>query len=188
MPLLPCFLEFPNRSSLSLSSYEIRKKAADKLNPDNYCYKGIYKSAEMFFGKSDEWEDKVKIWLDLSKAARAFIIPLCILLLLDVSQEWVGVPNIKAFLNYRILNWFGLWYVALISLLVLLISFVWFRLLHMVILYELINKSNLLTLFVSPIEAKDSNMKMLRIGNVIIPTSELPIYIEAKTKKSHGGS
>lgn len=163
----------------------IRRDAADKLNPDNYLSKGIYKSAEMFISKSEEWKDKyiVKIWLDLSKAARAFVIPLFILLLLDVSQEWIGVPKIKTFLNHHILNWFGLWYIALISLLVLLILYVWFRLLHMVKLYDLIDKSKLHTFFDSRVKVKNSTMKMLRIGSVIIPTSELDVYKKAEARE-----
>jgi hypothetical protein len=154
---------------------EIRQSAARKFDPNKIT--DIYKSAKKIFDGKDEWKDKVKIWLDLSKAARAFIIPLFIVLISDLLYLVSNWPDITTISNYRILNWFIHWPVALIALIIILIVYLWFRILHMIALYDLVVKANVFTFEVAPIDAKNKNMqKMVCVGSVVIPANELPIY------------
>jgi hypothetical protein len=65
--------------------------------------KGLYKTSEMVFEHSKAWESKVELALELSKAARTFVVPLLGLfiwevaggrLLEDVRKTWLGTPSI----------------------------------------------------------------------------------------------
>jgi hypothetical protein len=154
---------------------EVRQSAARKFHSNKIT--GIYGSAKKIFDGRDEWQDKVKIWLDLSKAARAFIIPLFIVLISDLLYVVSGWPDVRAISNYNILNWFIHWPVALIALITIFIVYLWFRILHMIALYDLVAKANVFTFEVAPIDAKNKNMqKMVCVGSVVLPANELPIY------------
>jgi hypothetical protein len=63
-----------------------------------YRTSGLYETAEKLFGKSDDWDRQVTLWLNLSKPTRIFVIPLI------VTLAYNGVCNLT---NWRALNEFS---------------------------------------------------------------------------------
>jgi hypothetical protein len=107
-----------------------------------------------------EWKENIKPWLERSKAARTFLIPLLFLTIYRyrVASDW---PFQKSFLE---LVW--LWQWDAVLFIIAFTAFVWLRLLHMTRLYDLIAKGP------------------ARVGNGIlasypIPGDEVP-YIDVK--------
>jgi len=166
---------------------DTRRRAADKLNSEHKQCEGIYKSAVMLFEKSDEWDKSVKLWLDLSKMARAFIIPALVIFISDVLAESLGIAKMTAWLSYPIISWFSCWVVALSMFVALLVLYTLFRILHMASLYEIILKSDISE--VCPLnKEKYCEIPLLIVGKIIIPKHVLPIFHHPSTSENASNS
>jgi len=158
-----------------------RQGAARKLlegkKDTRYRTSGLYGTAVKLFGKSDDWDDQVKPWLNLSKAARAFVIPLFLILVYDALTNWLTPPNwlvppnwLASSLVWSILSQ---WLVAAIMLIISLFLYVRLRIRHMVALYELIEKANV---FSFTGDQKEQKRTIICVSNVVSPVGELPIF------------
>jgi hypothetical protein len=107
---------------------------------DKDC-EGVYNSAKALFERSDEWDDNVKPWLEISKAIRSFIWPLAIILVYDVGLDHWHIPWLDDLLSVPVLNWLSRWGVSLAALFLALVLYLWLRIFHMRALYKLVNNS-----------------------------------------------
>ena len=102
---------------------------------------GVYNSAKALFEGSDEWDDKVKPWLEISKAIRSFIWPLAAILVYDVGHDhshW-HMPWLDDLLSVPVLNWLSRWEVSVAALFLALVLYLWLRVFHMRAMYKLVN-------------------------------------------------
>ncbi|MFC2145831.1 SMI1/KNR4 family protein [Acidobacteriota bacterium] len=123
----------------------------------------------MFFGKSDEWDNKIKLALDLSKAARAFIIPIFMFLLLKFLSPFLGSPISIFTSTWSIIEIF----VCLVNVFFL---YLWLRVKHMIELYKMIEKSEIRLVYFPCSGSGSGKVEMVGIGKVFIPKDELPIF------------
>jgi hypothetical protein len=103
---------------------------------------GLYSSAKHIFGTSEEWRDKVKPVLEVSKAARSLVLPLLVLAVLDSSSTVRGVSFWPGPASPPILRALANPWVALALAGVCVFGFLYFRVWHMVALYRLVTPEN----------------------------------------------
>jgi hypothetical protein len=128
-----------------------RKAAAEvlrgKISGSTYvCEKdedctGIYDSAKTLFEGSEEWDNHVKPWLEMSKTIRSFVWPLTALFLYDLLRYFWRFRLLDRLLRVPVLRWFGHWEIALAALLMALVLYVWLRAFHMRAMYQLVKSS-----------------------------------------------
>jgi hypothetical protein len=131
---------------------------------------GLYGRAFAGFHKSEEWEKNVRLWLETSKAARTFAMPVTLTLIFACLREFLQGSKI-ATLTGRVfqrvaalvpsslrselahsflpLRWVLQPYVALVLLCVILFIYVYCRLQHMYALYSLVATSQLSQLVIA---------------------------------------
>jgi hypothetical protein len=148
-------------------------EAAKTSNP--HTSTGIYKTAEKLFGKSDDWDQKVKPLLNLSKAARTFVIPLALILLYDVLYVLNDWPAPNCWLAGSLV-WSALspWPAALLILIIFLLLYVWLRVRYMIALYKLIENATVFSFTVQ--DPQGQPHRIVCVANVVSPARELPIF------------
>jgi len=77
---------FPGKRTLENN----RDAAAKKLDCD---VDGLYDRAAAGFKKSEDWENSVRLWLETSKAARTFAIPLALVLIYACLRNLLQFPG-----------------------------------------------------------------------------------------------
>lgn len=95
----------------------------------------------MLLEGTEEWEDHVKPWLEMSKAIRSFVYPLTAFLAYDLVRGGLRFSWLKASLSTWILNLFGWWGVWVAALMLALILYVWLRAFRMRAMYKLVRNS-----------------------------------------------
>lgn len=150
------------------------KKRADKEQS------GIYQTAKALFQKSDSWDARVKPWLELSKAARAFVIPLSLIGASDIVKSiW---PSLKAasYAASSPLSWlmnpltaFGLAFVSLVV-------YLWWRAVHATHLFELVSEHDAFTFKAQSTEEKDragmQETALITTGSAVFRLNKLPLF------------
>jgi hypothetical protein len=139
---------------------EARHEAGCALNEERANgrdFAGLHKTAARLVTFTKDWNEEVKPWLDRSKTARSFLLPLIFLTVF--RYRWPSYPwrFPESFLSRL---WLWQWDAALLA--VSLLAYVWLRLMHMRRLYELISKK--------PIEPAEENI----YAAYLIATAELP--------------
>lgn len=121
----------------------------------------IYNKAEILHGRdSADWKKKVKWFLEISKSARSFILPLAFVVAYDVwdGKKWpLLLPRLvlpcdaKKFEHFDIGTWFrkvtflasdSAQWVSLALLILMIVLYVGLRLHHMTALYRLVANSS----------------------------------------------
>ena len=131
----------------------------------------LYGSAHALLQGSEEWENQVQPWLELSKAIRSFVWPLLAVLLFDLySTQW------HALLAERLrdtpsLRWFLHWPLCGISLLLAAVLYVWLRAFHMRAMYKLVGESKFISFEFGSTEGV-SRRKFVRVKHLAIGESE----------------
>ena len=113
---------------------------------------GVYDDAKVLLEKSDEWDDHIKPWLELSKAIRSFIWPLTAIFIYDVGHDRWPMPWLDNALSVSVLNWLSWWAVSISALFLALVLYIWLRILHMRAMYKLVKESKFILL---PIECTE---------------------------------
>lgn len=102
---------------------------------------GIYSSAKTLFEGSEEWDNGVKPWLEMSKVTRSLVWPLIALLFLDIEHDRGHIPWFGSLREIPILKWFAWWEISFAGLFLALVLYVWLRAFHMRAMYKLVNES-----------------------------------------------
>ncbi len=146
---------------------ELRSQARTKLSDGGTKTVSLYKSAAKLLHRSEEWQQKVKFKLEVSKASRTLILPLLLALVCGAVYDLSGWPYMRTLAALSPL-YRSIIYMLLTLLAVL--AYLWFRILHMVALYRLIHEKAFW--FVAQTSAQQSK-KMLCIGSVVVSEDEL---------------
>lgn len=102
-------------------------------------FKGLYAVSEKAFEHSDAWERRVELWLELSKAARTFVLPLAILF--DWNVCGVPLPTwLPQWLSGN--SWLRSSSIVGWSLVASLMLYVGLRLLHNWAMYRLVTDAD----------------------------------------------
>lgn len=102
---------------------------------------GIYSAAKTLLEGTEEWEDHVKPWLEMSKAIRSFVYPLTAVLAYDLVHGRLSFSWLEASLSTWILNLLERWGVWFAALMLALVLYVWLRAFHMRAMYKLVTNS-----------------------------------------------
>jgi len=115
-----------------------RRKIGQPSNQEDE-YEGLHKTATKLFSHTSEYEEKIGWWLELSKAIRAFLFPLCALIgyLYFFPGNWPFPEN-------TLLSFFWSWWVELGVFVLALGLYLSFRVLHVRRLYEGVDASKLI--------------------------------------------
>ena len=139
--LLPRTKEMANERKAATEELRTRISGSTfTCGKDDDC-KGIYNSAKTLLESSEEWDDHVKPWLEMSKTIRSFVWPLIVVLVYDVEHYRWRMAWLDRLLSPRALNWLTWWEVSLSALLLALVLYVWLRAFHMRAMYKLVNNS-----------------------------------------------
>jgi hypothetical protein len=101
----------------------------------------IYNDAKTLLESSEEWDDHVKPWLEMSKAIRSFVWPLLTIFVYDLGHGRWSIPWLDTVLRVPVLNLLALRGVSLAALLLALVLYIWLRAFHMRAMYKLVKNS-----------------------------------------------
>jgi hypothetical protein len=181
----------------SVTLNQTRTRAARKLNdaakgaveiPDPDCERGIYKTAKNLFLKSDAWDNRVKFWLETSKAARAFVIPFTIVAACDIVR-WLCFPGttIRSSPWKMLMSWPSASLLALATFLL----YLWLRVIPSVRLFQLVLDHDIFIISAECFEGKDGGATVKRnlisAGSAVFRCDTVPLFRrdDASSKKGH---
>ena len=160
------------RDSAETKLYDLRRRAKETLGESALVDLQVYKSTAKVLHGSEEWERRVKLKLEISKAARTFILPLIAVLVYGILWDRWNWPLVKKVAALPLLDSYGSRIIAFTALAVFALwVYLWFRMLHMHALYRLIVEKGFWYSVKLPNNQPDG--RMLCIGTLVAPEAEL---------------
>src|SRR5262249_48097086 len=148
---------------------DIRKCAALKLHeavdPKGKSARGIYKTAERLFSKSDEWEERIRLTLNCSKAARAFVVPLGLIFLYYVLRASLNLSAPAWLTSPLVWSVLSPWQTPLVLSIIAFLTYMCLRVRHMIALYTLVTTTNIFSFSVC--DRSGEQHKVICVADVV---------------------
>jgi hypothetical protein len=139
---------------------------------------GIYRTVNLLFQKSDSWDAHVKPWLEASKAARAFVIPLSLIGTCDIVKS-IWFPHMAtSHMATSPLKPFMGWLLAFPTACGSLLVYLWWRVVHAIHLYELVSKHDVFMFNSQSTEVGAVTQKrtLISTGIAVFRWEKLPLF------------
>jgi hypothetical protein len=168
-------LTVPSGNNTNAKRGEWTKEAENRAENEQ---SGIYQTAKALFQKSDSWEIHVKPWLELSKAARAFVIPFFLIGLFDIVKS-ICPHMAMSHIATSPLKWFTNPLLALGLSFVSLVVYLWWRVVHATHLFELVSEHDVFTFNSQSTEGRDGAVTrkrtLISTGSAVFRWDKLPL-------------